>query len=239
MTPTKSRRVAPVAAVVFLLAALPGFAGAGGVSLQPLGSYRTGLLDEGAAEIADYDPATSRVFVINGGMATIDALDITDPSNPVLAFQIDVSSFGAQANSVAVRDGVVAAAVEANVKQDPGFVVFFDVDGAYLSDVVVGALPDMLTFTPDGTKVLVANEGEPNDDYSVDPEGSVSIVDVSAGAGSVTQADVSTLGFSAYNGASLDPSVRVYGPGATVAQDFEPEYIAVSADSRTAWVTLQ
>jgi hypothetical protein len=33
--------------------------------------------------------------------------------------------------------------------------------------------------------------------------------------------------------------VRIYGPGASASQDFEPEYIAVSADGKTAWVTLQ
>ena len=43
----------------------------------------------------------------------------------------------------------------------------------------------------------------------------------------------------AFNGAALDPSVRVFGPNASVAQDLEPEYITISHDSRTAWVTLQ
>ncbi|KAA5539936.1 DUF839 domain-containing protein [Roseiconus nitratireducens] len=42
----------------------------------------------------------------------------------------------------------------------------------------------MVTFTPDGNKVLVANEGEPDD--GVDPEGSVSIIDVSGGVLSAT-----------------------------------------------------
>jgi hypothetical protein len=224
-------------ALVFL--SFPAVVGAHDISLQLLGSYRTGLFDAGASEIAGYDPGTHRLFVTNAAFAAIDALDISDPSHPSLAFQIDISTFGAKANSVSVKDGVVAAAVEASIKQDPGLVVFFDVNGGYLADVVVGALPDMLTFSPDGAWVLVANEGEPNDDYTVDPEGSVSIIDVSGGAGSVSQGDVSTVDFNAFNDVPLDPSIRIYGPGATVAQDVEPEYIAVSPDSRTAWVTLQ
>ncbi|MCB9296946.1 MAG: hypothetical protein H6559_28075 [Lewinellaceae bacterium] len=74
-------------------------------------------------------------------------------------------------NSVAVANGLVAVAVEADPKTDPGKVVFFDTDGNYLEEVTVGALPDMLAFSPDGALLLVANEGEPNDDYTVDPWG--------------------------------------------------------------------
>jgi len=93
----------------------------------------------------------------------------------------------------------------------------------------------MLTFTPDGRFLLVANEGEPSDDYLVDPEGSVSIVDLGAGL----PGTVRTAGFSAFAGTLLSPAVRVFGPRASFAQDLEPEYITVSDDGRRAWVTLQ
>jgi hypothetical protein len=73
---------------------------------------------------------------------------------------------GAQGNSVAVRDGLVVVPVQANVKTDPGQAVFFDIDGHFLGAVAVGALPDMAVFTPDGKRVLIANEGEPNDEYT-------------------------------------------------------------------------
>jgi hypothetical protein len=33
--------------------------------------------------------------------------------------------------------------------------------------------------------------------------------------------------------------LRIFGPGASIAQDVELEYITVSEDSKTAWVTLQ
>ena len=100
----------------------------------------------------------------------------------------------------------------------------------------------MLIHTPDGKKVLVANEGEPNSynqPNSIDPEGSVSIIDISHGVASLNQSDVVTAGFTSFNSAALDPTIRVFGPNATVAQDLEPEYIAVSPDSNTAWVTIQ
>src|SRR4030095_16441008 len=93
--------------------------------------------------------------------------------------------------------------------------------------------------SPNGRYVLSANEGEPSADYSIDPEGTVSIIDLSRGVKRITAKDVRTLNFAAFNNAKLDPSIRVFGPNATVAQDFEPEYVAISEDSRTAWVTLQ
>ena len=207
-----------------------------GIRLEVLGSYSAGIYNAGASEIVAYDAYSRRLFAVNGATSKIDVLSLADPSAPFLLFSIDLAPYGRQANSVAVHRGLIAAAVEANVKTDNGKVVFFDADGRHLNSVEVGALPDMLTFTPNGERVLIANEGEPNADYTIDPEGSVSIVDLRRG---VAAATVETAGFSAFAGASLDPSVRVFGPGATVARDLEPEYIAVSHDSKTAWVTLQ
>ena len=79
-----------------------------------------------------------------------------------LLFQIDTTPYGDGANSVAVHEGIVAVAVQADPAQAPGAAVFFNTDGEFLSAVTVGALPDMLTFTPNGQYVLVANEGQPD-----------------------------------------------------------------------------
>jgi DNA-binding beta-propeller fold protein YncE len=209
------------------------------VELRPVGTYSTHTFAEGGAEIVAYDGGSKRLFVVNAQAARVDILDVSDPATPTLVGAIAVSAHGAVANSVSVHRGVVAVAIENAVKSSPGKVAFYDVGGAFLSAVTVGAQPDMVTFTPNGRYVLVANEGEPEDDYSVDPEGSVSVIDLSRGARQVRQSDVRTAGFAQYNGRPLPPSVRVFSPGATAAQDFEPEYITVSADSRLAWVTLQ
>jgi 2',3'-cyclic-nucleotide 2'-phosphodiesterase / 3'-nucleotidase / 5'-nucleotidase len=136
-------------------------------------------------------------------------------------------------------------AVEATPQRTaPGKVVFFNTDMVYLSHVTVGAVPDMLTFTHRGSYVLVANEGEPSGYAAgdVDPEGSVSIINMKKGAAFVTQADVRTASFAAYNGseATLNAAgIRIFGPGASASKDLEPEYLAVSPDDTTAWVTLQ
>ena len=205
-------------------------------ALKKIGNFKgTG------SEIAAYDAASKQLFVVSG-TASLQVLDISNPTNPKLVRELDMSPYGGLANSVAVKDGLVAIAVEAKTKTDPGKVVFFNAAGKFQGSVNVGALPDMLTFSPDGKTVLVANEGEPNSYRqmnSVDPVGSVSLIDVSKG---VAAATVRTAGFEGFNSAIEDlraKGVRIYGPNATVAQDLEPEYITVSADNKTAWVSLQ
>ncbi|EAZ91280.1 choice-of-anchor I family protein [Crocosphaera chwakensis] len=210
------------------------------LSLNLLGTYETGIFDEGAAEIPAYDPISRRVFVVNGFANEITVLDINNPRNPIALSPISLTGGGV--NSVAVNNGVVAVAEQASTVTDPGMVSFYNTDGLFLNSVMVGALPDMLAFTPDGSKVLVANEGEPSDDYLTDPEGSVSIIDISGGINSLSQSNVITAGFQAFNASQqqlIDAGVRIFGSGATVAQDLEPEYITISEDSTTAWVALQ
>jgi|GEM_PF-182302 len=208
------------------------------INLSQIGTYKgTG------AEIVDYDATTKRLFVTAGDI--IEILDVRDPANPTKFGQIDITAIGGGVNSVAVKNGIVAAAVEAKTPQDPGLVAFYNTDGVFQRSVTVGALPDMLTFTPDGTKILVANEGEPNSynqPDSIDPEGSISIIDISGGIAGLDQTNVKTANFRAFNNqkqALIDKGVRIFGPNATVAQDLEPEYIAVSPDGTKAFVTIQ
>lgn len=229
-------RKASALAFVIILCSLTGSASRRAIEMQVLSTYASGNYNQGAAEIVAHDAETQRLFVVNGATSKIDVLSILNPTAPALLFSIDLVPYGRQANSVDVHNGIIAVAVEAVVKTDNGKVVLFDANGVYLNAVTVGALPDMLTFTPNGEKILVANEGEPNNDYTVDPEGSVSIIDIEDG---IENPAVTTARFTAFNNAPLDPSIRVFGPNASVAQDFEPEYITVSHNSKKAWVTLQ
>ncbi|NCT99151.1 MAG: alkaline phosphatase [Comamonadaceae bacterium] len=213
------------------------------VQLEKIGGYATGQFGVSAAEIPAYDAASRRLFVVNAQAGKVDVLDLRVPAQPVKIGEIDAATSlalpGANINSVAVHDGLVAVAVQAATKTDPGRVALYRAsDLVLLGSASVGAQPDMISFTPDGKTVLLANEGEPSDDYQIDPEGSVSVVDVSQPAAPV----VRTAGFGAFVGQEATlraQGVRLYGPNANAAQDLEPEYIAVSADGATAWVTLQ
>lgn len=215
-----------------------------GLQLSLLGRYESGAFGEGAAEITAYDPGTHRVFTVNAERGTVDVLDLADPAHPVKVAELETPG----ANSVAVSRGLVAVAQQAEVATQPGTVAFFRAsDGRKLHEVTVGALPDALTFDPYGVQLVVANEGEPDGycgEANTDPEGSVSVITLLRGwgPGTLHHTWVRTAGFTAWNGrenALREAGVRITGPGASAAQDLEPEFAAVSADGRTAYVTLQ
>ncbi|WP_196518189.1 choice-of-anchor I family protein [Nostoc sp. WHI] len=206
------------------------------ISDNDFGSLRKigGFIGNGA-EITAYDPVSQRLFVVDG-TANVQILNFSDPTNPTLFSPIDLSAYGISANSVAVKNGLVAIAIEAANGVDPGKVVFYDTAGTFINDVTVGVLPDMVTFSPDGTKVLTANEGQRSG--SADPIGSVSIIDVSQGAATATVATASFTSFDGQEDVLRSQGVRI-SPGKTVSLDAEPEYITFSKDGTQAWVTLQ
>ncbi|MFB9054716.1 choice-of-anchor I family protein [Formosa undariae] len=207
-------------------------------------TFKTSYLVDaaGSAEISAYDAETKRLFVLNSIGKTIEILDFSNPENIIPIKTIDLSTYGSEGpTSVAVYNGLVTASVS-NGPETDGVVLFMDTNGDHISMVTVGNLPDNVSFTPDGTKILTANEGQPNSDYSIDPEGTISIITATAGLGNITQADVLTINFNAFD-AQLNElkasGVRITGPNATVSQDVEPEYITYSDNSKKAWVSLQ
>ncbi|MBK6901415.1 MAG: Ig-like domain-containing protein [Saprospirales bacterium] len=199
--------------------------------------------EAGLAEIVAYDPASQHLFAISTGLKAFDIIDFSNPAMPAQIQQVDVSTYGGGITSIAVKNGLVAVCVPGiNNEQENGAVVFFDADGVFQNTVSVGALPDMIVFSPDGNLVLTANEGQPNDAYTIDPEGSVSVIDISGGTAGLSQANVTTVDFSAFNSqvAALKAAgVRFLFEASSAAQDFEPEYVTISPDGLKAWVTLQ
>lgn len=192
-----------------------------GGSIASVGSF--------GAEIGAYDAQTSTLWVT--GVSGVDILNVTSAG---LTFnsRIDVSAFGS-INSVAIHNGVAAFALENTANKElPGIVQFYNTTTKSLTSgintVTVGSLPDMLTFTADGSKLLVANEATPTSYASgaSDPVGGVSIINMS-------NRSVTTV--------NLSSSITTFGTGmrTNAGMNFEPEYIAVNKAGTQAWVTLQ
>lgn len=243
---TSTALVAPAHAVVVddpVIDSAPDAA----ISMEPIGSHDTGQFDESAAEIVTYHAETQQLLVVNALSGNIDLLDISDPANPAPAGTIS-SGEGNSINSVAVRsDGLAVANVEPADKTAEGSMLFFDANTAEeLGRVNLGgSLPDMVGISEDGQYAFSANEGEPAEDYSNDPEGSVSVVTLPE-LGTVeapTQDDVRVADFTAWNEGgpkTLHEDVRIFGQvgdSDTVAQNLEPEYIT-EVDGK-AYATLQ
>src|SRR5262245_10243668 len=210
-----------------------------GVELVRLGSYAA---SGGNAEVVSFDPSTDRLYILNATGNKIEIVQIASSGALSKTGEIDLASlteFGG-ANSVAIKNGIVAVAYGNSTVGDNGFVALFNAAGVLQgSPIEVGVLPDMVTFTPDGSKILVANEAEAVSTSS-NANGTISIIDVSGGAAAATVQ--TTVGFTALNGseAQLDGALGLsLFPGQSAAADIEQEYIAVSPDGTRAYVTLQ
>ncbi|MFH6989926.1 choice-of-anchor I family protein [Flavobacterium collinsii] len=205
-------------------------------SFKEIGSITIG--GEAAAEISAYDEKTKRLFTVNNsGTNQIDVIDISDPTKPTKIGKIDLTPYEGASNSVAVYDGKLAVALESTLnKQGNGKVVIFNTsDYSLIKQITVGALPDMITFSPDGKYIMTANEGEPNTDYSQDPNGTISIIETATYT-------VTTLDFSSFSSQAetlKKDGFRISKFAKSFAQDIEPEYITIADDSKTAWITLQ
>ncbi|MBX3636600.1 MAG: PEP-CTERM sorting domain-containing protein [Rubrivivax sp.] len=193
-----------------------------------------------SSEIPFWDAATGTLWVVGGN--GLDVLDLA--GNRVQTYT--TSAFGG-INSIAIAGSTLALSFTNGLATTaPGSVQFFDTTtflsqggtAAYLGGVNTGAVPDMITWTAAGTRLLVANEGERQSNAD-NPAGSVSIIDVSRnGAFSTT---VRTAMFNAFDGqeaALRAAGVRIQA-GVAASVSFEPEYIAVSPNGRFAMVTLQ
>ncbi|MFN0047538.1 MAG: choice-of-anchor I family protein, partial [Cytophagales bacterium] len=226
------------------------------------GSTSIGFNTEGGvAEITAYDKITKQLYVINGNTNEVIVYDFSNPNTVPLTSITSISITGSGSiNSIACKNGLLALIYEnATSRQLNGFLQLITTTGNTLigSPISVGAQPDMVTFTPNGQKILVANEGEANKEFTIDPEGSVSILDVTNPfAPTSQQVTLTSLNGTIPHLSTFPnpiPSILIGGminseltvtstnirTPTSVAQDLEPEYITVSPDGNTAWVTCQ
>lgn len=190
-----------------------------------------------AAEISAYDPSTKKLFTVsNDGGTKVEVLDLSAYPTITKSKTLTYPN-NAGINSVAVNNGLLAVALNGVTPQDNGNIVILKTSTLEeVKKISVGAMPDMVTFSPDGNYIISANEGEPNDAYTIDPVGSISIIDVKNNYAVKT---LDFAGFESSKASLIAAGFRIYGLNASFAQDIEPEYVAVSNDSKKAYVTLQ
>jgi len=199
-----------------------------------LGAYSSGLFNESACEISAWSPDSKRLYVTNSAQG-LSMLDISDQANPL---RISMTrQFGI--TSVATYGNLVAMCWIPKSKGVQGEVRFFDLAMKQIGAIKVGFGPDMLTFTPDGKTLLVANEAEPSDDGAEDPAGSISVIDLSQGAEKATLRNASFDAFELRATELRAAGIHAPMPGRSFVQQLEPEYIAVSEDGTRAFITLQ
>jgi hypothetical protein len=239
------------------------------ITLSVAGTYRGGLYSrQTPATPPGYDPGTERVFVGSVDRSAIDVLDISKPCAPHKEFEIDLTPYGGEPNSVAVYKGVVAAVVKD--PQRPGVsekIVFFNANGDLLADPVNIEGASRIAFTPNGRKLVVTIGAgpriigfDPETGLPIveDPEGAVAVIDLNRlNRGGCTMdperchldPSVRIAAFTKFNAIEdelIASGVRIYGPDIptdpdypTAAQDLDPSALSVSADSRFAYVTLE
>ena len=207
---------------------------------EVLGTFETGEYDVSAAEIVDHHSGSQRLFFIRASTAQIGVLDIADPATPTLIEYLDAAAYGSGATSVVVMGDHVAATILGPTIQDEGKVVIFDVDGNFVAEYPAGFWPDAIALSPDGSHLLVSNEGQPAADFSlgelIDKPGSATLIDVSSGP---DQGIVTQVSFAGLTSEDLPEGVRISTPGASIEQDLEPEFGAFSMDGSTAYIACQ
>ena len=206
-----------------------------------------GLVAEISASVA----IGNRLYTISsGGSNLVSISDWSVPTSPRLLRQLDLSGF--DTTSVATFGNLIAIAATPDNYAASGTptpvsqIRFYSINLAgtvkEVGVVNTGFLTDSILFSADGRQLYAANEGSPNDDYSVDPIGSVSIITIS-GKGRNLRFSEAEVTFPDLDDSSVDllgSGIRFSGKtGVTTsfAQDAEPEY--VSAAGGYLFVTLQ
>ncbi len=168
--------------------------------------------DEGMAEIAAYYPAGRRLYVANKA-GVVDVIDISNPSEPKRSNSI---TFPDAPASVYILNDVLAVTIT-GLNQ----IMFISLNShATLATVATGSLPDSVVGSHNKKMFVVACEGEPEDDYSSDPEGEVWKYEIDADNREWSEINIRTHGvrpvqmkFDAFNSVTLDNTIRIFGPG--------------------------
>ena len=270
MTPTPRLN-----ARLLLAAALVSFAALPQIHAQnattPI-TFLSGVTLPVGGEVVSFDSASGTILSTYSGTnsanvtVTHEIRSFTLGANGSLTagFTVDLNTVFGNATSAASVSSVfadnrgfgVATIIPTNktlTSNGTGRLVFFNTsNGSILNTLELGYHPDHVSRTPDGTKLLIANEGEytTGENGTTARAGSVSVVDISsvasaANIAALSSANVITRDFSAPNltgNASLtgvrDNTLTTNNATTTAnPNNVEPEYITSTNDK--AFITLQ
>lgn len=204
-------------------------------------TYQTNIFNDAGAQDIAWDKNSKHLFSINASLNMLEVYDLIDIAKPFKMASIDLSTVISRPTSIASFNGLVAVTGIGTSPQGSGKVLYFDNNGLLLKQFSVGPMPKMVNFTPGGNHCLIVNEGIPTDDYTIDPAGSISIINISIGINNVTQSGVITIPFTPLDSITINPLVLTYGNNnqQLVSQDLEPEYISGNNSGTKAYVSLQ
>lgn len=241
------------------------------VSLTLLSRFSSGQFGVDAAASVAYYGGNKTALIANRHSNRVEVISLTNPATPQMTAQIDASAAAATALARAMgpvaavaayddpvatndRDRIAVTVLGAGVSDRGAVVIYKAADRSLVTVLQAGIGPKAVSFSQDGRFIVTADEGAPNADYSVDPEGSISVVDLTPAAtppATTAPPAISVLDFRAFNLSGVVPipttsreteiagDVRFTGrPGVTRAQDFDPVAVATAVNSR-AYVSLQ
>jgi hypothetical protein len=235
-----------------------GASAAHGLGIEYKGKLQGASLGAGTGEIISFSPLGNTLASTGAGGVQLYALDASYGSS--LSSFVDYSGAFAAAGttlkdvtSVALdrqnRGFGVASLVSTDNATKTGLVGLFNhTTGAHVTTFDVGYHPDSVSFSPDGKRVFVVNEGEftTAGDANQAP-GSVTVIDLSNvtdftdGAHIQANSTRTTYDFSAANlaHAGLLTGIRQNDATASVANNIEPEFASLDAAGGKLYVSLQ
>lgn len=206
--------------------------------------------DGGVAEIVKYNKFNQTMYLVSGATQSVHIVSLASVTSDsridlgatrtVTLESLGINDAG-DITSVDVNPNgtEIALAVQHKDYDKNGYIVRLDAQGNFISKTVAGVQPDMVTYTPDGTKILTANEGEPREGYgegTVDPKGSITVLNT------VTN-EANDVDFTAFDTTDARDALVaknvILKKGTNPSVDLEPEYITVNSNSSTAYVSLQ
>lgn len=206
--------------------------------------------DGGVAEIVKYNKYNQTMYLVSGKTQSVHIVNLNnvnsnsnttlEATKTVTLESIGINDAGDITSVDVSPDGKeIAIAIQHKDYDKNGYIARFDANGQLINIHEAGIQPDMITYSPDGSLILTANEGEPRQGYeagTVDPKGSITALDTNTNQ----SYDIDFTAFdSAESRAALVADNVIIKKDTAPSVDFEPEYITISNDSLTAYVTLQ